>query len=222
MSELRTFILTNEDFVEVSEGIISVNNTKYNVAGLDVKDRTKVLAKVKELMGYDDSVKVIGEFYQGCISNYEVKVIPLNKTSSRAFVVISENKTLTYDISVPFSNIEGVLNEVEKKINKEPVGVDYSNMTKRERKLMLAGEFIGAFIDTSARLGYTIARCQEALNKNPEDKEAKSTLDNALKTKENIKNYGTLKDDPIYKDLFKKYGIDRYYETLIRLLEEVN
>lgn len=215
MSELRTFILTNEDFVEVSEGIISINNTKYNVAGLDIKDRTKVLAKVKELMGYDDSVKVIGEFYQGCISNYEVKVIPLNKTSSRAFVVISENKTLTYDISVPFSNIEGVLNEVEKKINEEPVGV-------LEKKLILAGELIGAFIDTSARLGYTIARCQEALNKNPEDKEAKSTLDNALKTKENIKNYGTLKDDPIYKDLFKKYGIDRYYETLIRLLEEVN
>ena len=215
MSELRTFILTNEDFVEVSEGIISINNTKYNVAGLDVKDRTKVLAKVKELMGYDDSVKVIGEFYQGCISNYEVKVIPLNKTSSRAFVVISENKTLTYDISVPFSNIEGVLNEVEKKINEEPVGV-------LEKKLILAGELIGAFIDTSARLGYTIARCQEALNKNPEDKEAKSTLDEAIKVKENIKNYGTLKDDPIYKDLFKKYGIDRYYETLIRLLEEVN
>ena len=215
MSELRTFILTNEDFVEVSEGIISINNTKYNVAGLDIKDRTKVLAKVKELMGYDDSVKVIGEFYQGCISNYEVKVIPLNKTSSRAFVVISENKTLTYDISVPFSNIEGVLNEVEKKINEEPVGV-------LEKKLILAGELIGAFIDTSARLGYTIARCQEALNKNPEDKEAKSTLDNALKTKENIKNYSTLKDDPIYKDLFKKYGIDKYYETLIRLLEEVN
>lgn len=215
MSELRTFILTNEDFVEVSEGIISINNTKYNVAGLDVKDRTKVLAKVKELMGYDDSVKVIGEFYQGCISNYEVKVIPLNKTNSRAFVVISENKTLTYDISVPFSNIEGVLNEVEKKINEEPVGV-------LEKKLILAGELIGAFIDTSARLGYTIARCQEALNKNPEDKEAKSTLDNALKTKENIKNYGTLKDDPSYEALFKKYGIDRYYETLIRLLEEVN
>lgn len=220
MSELRTFILTNEDFVEVSEGIISVNNTKYNVAGLDVKDRTKVLAKVKELMGYDDSVKVIGEFYQGCISNYEVKVIPLNKTSSRAFVVISENKTLTYDISVPFSNIEGVLNEVEKKINK--VDEDYSNMTKRERKLMLAGEFIGAFIDTSARLGCTIAKCQEALNKNPKDKEAQSTLDNVLKTKENIKNYGTLKDDPSYEALFKKYGIDKYYETLIRLLEEVN
>ena len=211
MSELRTFILTNEDFVEVSEDIISVNNTKYNVAGLDIKDRTKVLAKVKELMGYDDSVKVVGEFYQGCISNYEVKVIPLNKTSSRAFIVISENKTLTYDISVPFSNIEGVLNEVEKKINEEPVGV-------LEKKLILAGELIGAFIDTSARLGYTIARCQEALNKNPEDKEAKSTLDNALKTKENIKNYGTLKDDPSYEALFKEYGVDKYYECLLKLL----
>ena len=205
MSELRTFILTNEDFVEVSEGIISINNTKYNVAGLDIKDRTKVLAKVKELMGYDDSVKVIGEFYQGCVSNYEVKVIPLNKTSSRAFVVISENKTLTYDISVPFSNIEGVLNEVEKKINE--VDVDYSNMTKRERKLMLAGEFIGAFIDVLGRLSYNIE---------------KSNKDEALKVKENIKNYGTLKDDPSYEALFKKYGIDRYYETLIRLLEEVN
>lgn len=215
MSELRTFILTNEDFVEVSEGIISINNTKYNVAGLDVKDRTKVLAKVKELMGYDDSVKVIGEFYQGCVSGHVVKVIPTDKAPSRAFVTLSEGKTLTYDIDIPFSNIEGVLNEVEKKINEEPVGV-------LEKKLILAGELIGAFIDTSARLGYTIARCQEALNKNPEDKEAKSTLDNALKTKENIKNYGTLKDDPSYKGLFKKYGIDRYYETLIRLLEEVN
>lgn len=102
--------------------------------------------------------------------------------------------------------------------------IDYSNMTKREKKLMLAGEFIGAFIDVLARLSYTVEKCQEVIN-NSDNKEeiekAKSTIDNAMKVKNGIRNYRTLKNDASYKVLFKEYGIDTYYETLIRLLEEV-
>lgn len=89
-----------------------------------------------------------------------------------------------------------------------------------EEKLLLVGEFLAIFLEVSATLGYIVRDCEEIIktSENQEQIEkAKVILKRVEKAREGITNYDNLKDNPEYKAIFAKYGIDKLRESMLKL-----
>ena len=94
-----------------------------------------------------------------------------------------------------------------------------------EERMIAFGDFLGALIDVTAQIAYTIKGCQEIIATSNDEEEiakAKKKYEAAKKAQEGIKQYSALKDNPLYKPIFKHYGLDRLNETMVTLVTVKN
>lgn len=89
-----------------------------------------------------------------------------------------------------------------------------------KEKMIAFGDFLGDFFSVTAQIAYTLQRCQEIMCTSDNEEEiakAKKKYIAAKKAQEGIKHYGALKDNPLYQPIFKRYGLDKLNESMVKL-----
>lgn len=89
-----------------------------------------------------------------------------------------------------------------------------------KEKMIAFGDFLGVFFNVTAQIAYTIQKSQEIINTSDNEEEiakAKRRCIAAKKAQEGIKHYGALKDNPLYQPIFKRYGLDKLNESMVKL-----
>lgn len=89
-----------------------------------------------------------------------------------------------------------------------------------EEKMIKFGDFLGVFLETVTTITYTQKRCDELIATSTDEQElskAKRVRKLTELAREGVKNYDALKSKPEYAVAFKKFGIDKLNDSMLKL-----